>query len=143
MSVCVWGGWGLAVTWQGLGPPDDPQQLPLAQPVEAVEEQVWHVRLGVVEAGVHRLRLDVLQDARDLGGEVHLADARQAGHGAQGLVAVGRHGQVRLEHQGGRRHAQRLQGPETLQLPACGGAGGELSAGSMRRLSEVKSILFV
>lgn len=71
---------------------------------------------GVV-LGVHRLRFDILQDAGNWVGEMHLADARDARHGGQRLTVAG-HGQVGLEHHG-RGHAQSFQGPETLQLPAC------------------------
>lgn len=106
-----------AVTWQGLGPLDDPQQLLLTQPVEAVEQNVRALGLAAVVARVHGLRFDVLQDVEDLLGELHLADARNARHGGQGLVVVG-HGQVGLEHHG-RGETQRFQGPEALQLPAC------------------------
>lgn len=34
-----------AVTWQGLGPLDDPQQLFLTQPVETVEQKMWNFGL--------------------------------------------------------------------------------------------------
>ena len=106
-----------AVTWQRLGPFDHPQQLFLTQPVEAVEQNVRPVGLRAVVSRVHDLRFDVFQDVEDLLGEMHLADARYARHGGQGLIVAG-HGQVGLEHQG-RGHAQGFQGPEALQLPAC------------------------
>lgn len=108
---------GELVTWQRLGPLDDPQQLLLAQPVEAVEQEVGHFRLRVVIAGVHGLRLDVLQNVDDLLRELHLVDARDAGHGGQGLTVPGQ-GQVGLEHEG-RGQTQRFQGSETLQFSAC------------------------
>ena len=77
------------------------------------------VELGVVEARVRHLRLDVLQDGQDLGGQLHLSDARHAGRGA-----VACHRQVGLEHQVPGGHAYCLEGPETLQLPPCSGKGG-------------------
>lgn len=105
------------VTWQRLGPLDDPQQLFLAQPVEAAEQEMGNDGLAAVVLGVHHLRFDVFQDADDLLGELNLTDARYARHGGQGLVVAG-HGQVGLEHHG-RGHTQGFQGSETFQLPAC------------------------
>lgn len=72
--------------------------------------------LRVVVTRVHDLRLDVLQDVDDLLGELHLVDARDAGHGGQGLTVPGQ-GQVGLEHEG-RGQTQRFQGSESLQFSA-------------------------
>lgn len=105
------------VTWQGLGPLDDPQQLFLTQPVEAVEQEMGNIGLVVVIARVYNVWFDVFQDIDDLLGELHVTDAGYARHGGQGLIVIG-HGQVGLEHQG-RGQTQGFQGAETLQLPAC------------------------
>lgn len=117
LSIFPQGRLQCCLTRQRLGPPDDPQQLLLAQLVEAAEQQVGHHGLAAVILGVHRLRLNVLQDVGDGVGEMHLADARYARHGGQGLTVTG-HGQVGLEHHG-RGHAQSFQGPEALQFPPC------------------------
>lgn len=105
------------VTWQGLGPLYNPQQLFLTQPVEAVQQKMRHFGLGGVVARVHDLRLDVFQNANYLLGELHLVDAWHTSHGGQGLAVTG-HGQVGLEHQG-RGQPKGFQGSEALQLPAC------------------------
>ncbi len=106
-----------AVTWQRLGPLDDPQQLFLTQPVEAGEQEVGNIGLGAVMTHVNYLGFDVFQDIDDLLGELHLTDTWYARHGVQGLT-VTRHGQVGLEHQGWGQ-IESFQGPVTLQLPAC------------------------
>lgn len=106
-----------AVTWQRLGPLDDPQQLFLAQPVETVEQEVGNIRVGVVITYIHNLWFNVFQDTDDLLGELHLTDAWYARHGGQGLIVAG-HGQVGLKHQG-RGQTQGFQGPKTLQFSSC------------------------
>lgn len=88
-----------AVTWQRLGPLDDPHQLFLTQPVETVEQEMGNIGLVVVVTCVRNLWFDVFQDTDDLLGELHLTDARYERHGGQGLNITG-HGQVGLEHQG-------------------------------------------
>lgn len=106
-----------AITWQRLGPLDDPQQLFLTQSVETVEQEMRNIGLGAVITRVHDIWFDVFQDIDDLLGKLHFTDAWYARHGGQGLTVTG-HGQVGLEHQG-RGQSQGFQGPKALQLPAC------------------------
>lgn len=47
------------VTWQGLGPLYNPQQLFLTQPVETIQQKMGNVGLGGAVARVHNLRFDV------------------------------------------------------------------------------------
>lgn len=74
------------------------------------------IGLRVIMTCAYNLRLNVFQDAHDLLGELNLADARDAGHGGQGLIVIG-HGHVGLKHQG-RSKAQGFHGAETLQFPS-------------------------
>lgn len=110
-------GFQRVVTWQTLGPLDNPQQLFLTQSVETVEQEMGNIGLCAVMTSVHNIWFDVFQDVEDLLGELHLTDTWYARHGGQGLTVTG-HGQVGLEHQG-RGQTQGFQGSKPFQLPAC------------------------